>query len=446
MASGSGTMTPVAPGVGVGLSLGQPLPYTLLSLTAYAKTMGITPAHFWGASAYNLNPQIFPVSQNCSDVWYQYSWQAGDRVSRYDVADTIKEAEFDIAMLLGYWPASVWIANEEQKYPRPYRRNYFGSGKNVRDQLKSVDLNWGKLIEPGRRATTLIGTATTGGGSLAYTDEDGDGFFETATVSLNTTVTDECEVRIYHASTLADPEWEIREPRSKSISGGVLTLVFDSWLFVDPDLYEQYPDNEGGPDAIDITDISNYVTSVDVYREYVDASVSAVEFHWEPSYVPCDTTDDACGDVTQNGCMRVRDADMGVVAPNPASWNADDLKWDNQQWEGSREPDRVFLWYRAGLQDERYLRGLSCSDLSYEWAKTIAWLATARLERPPCSCNNVRNLYERLSRDVTETIAGSRFFATQEEINNPFGTKIGEIAAWKRIAKLAKQRPSLALA
>ena len=213
--SGSGTITPIAPGSGTGLSLAEPLPYTLLSLSGYAQIMGINPVHFMGATASSIG--VFPIqggggSNSCNDLWHRYSWQWADSVSHYDLAEAIQQAEYDIARELGYWMAPMWISQEVHQYPRHHRQDvYRVGGRNVRGQMNSIKTNFAKIIAGGRRnVDTKLGTATVAGGSLAYTDEDGDGFAETATVELATTLTDETQIKVYFTDTLGAQEWEIR--------------------------------------------------------------------------------------------------------------------------------------------------------------------------------------------------------------------------------------------
>jgi hypothetical protein len=122
----------------------------------------------------------------------------------------------------------------------------------------------------------LVGAATVAGGTLVYSDDDGDTFFETATITLPTALTNACELKVYISDTNADPGWEIRRPQSKTITGGNFVGVFDSWLFVDPDLQSEYPTTPGGTGftAIDISTTANFVTEVDVYREFNDSTGS----------------------------------------------------------------------------------------------------------------------------------------------------------------------------
>lgn len=437
--SGTGTGTPISGGVGVGLDVAIEIPYTLLSLPRYAKIMGINPAHFAGAAG----TTVFPVSGTCSSVWTRYAWQNSDAISHEDLARAILDAEFEIANYLGYWPGPKWIPNELHQYPRHYRPDIYGNGRNVRGQFKSLKTKWGKVIQAGRRAVTLLGTATTAGGSLAYTDEDGDGFAETATVTMATTLTDVCEIKVYFTDKSGMQEWEIRPYRSKQITGGNAVIRFDSWLFIDPDLLSAYP-TEDGIDPIPLSTAS-YVSSVDVYREYTDFTVDSAEFYWEPG--PFSGFCTSCGGsgcvactlTAQGGCVHIRDSFRGFVVPTPSGYDADEDAWVDEAWTECREPDQVKIWYYAGELDDRFLQGYSCEPLSDFLAHPIAWLATARLERPLCACNNVFTLSQDLRKDLAFSGESGSYQVSEEDLANPFGTRKGEIMAWKRISSLTEQ-------
>jgi hypothetical protein len=309
----------------------------------------------------------------------------------------------------------------------------FANGTDVRGRPKSVNASWGKIVQPGRRAVSLIGTATQVGGSLSYTDEDGDGLYETATIILPTVLTNTCGIKVYFYGTGGDPDWEVREVRSKTISGGFLTILVDAWLLIDPDLYEELPTTDT-PDLVDIGTTVNFVTSVDVYREYADTSNNdSAEFHWEPDYISCAESEDGCEEITQNGCLRVRDSNEGIGVPVP----------NENTWSVYREPDYVKLWYLAGDWD---IKNPSCPVLSQFWAQTIAWLAASRVERQFCQCGNVESLHVWLMTDLAMNAENTSFFNTTQMIENPFGTRRGEIAAWRRIMKLVRKRANVALA
>ena len=419
--------------------------YTLLSLADYGKIMGITPPHLWqGASA-----TIF--ADNCKGVWYAHDWQSGKQISRESLAYAILQAESDIADVLGYWPAPKWISKEITNYPQYYRRDMFGNGKTTRGLYKSVEAGWGKFISPGRRAVTLIADSTT----VTYSDEDSDGYSETATITVNNvTVSDVCELKVYFEDKSGLQEWEIRPPKSKTLSGGILTVVFDAWLLLDPDLQEAYPNTNDPLEPIDILTASNYVSTVDVYREYTDTTVASAEFSWLPdpsNGILCPVcgssgTCVACANTTQDGCISVLDVVTGMVVPQPATYDSDNAQWNGVCWSECREPDTVKIWYYAGELDEYYLRGTRCDPLKNSFKQAIAWLATARLDRNVCGCSNVIDLFEDLRRDLAlSEPEGGSYFVSDDNINNPFGTRKGEIMAWNKIKNLTEQVPDLAM-
>jgi len=448
---GSGVGYPITGPSGSPISpsgLTEPLPYTHLSLSRFARIMGISPAHFFGGTAVNLNPQIFPV-RSCSGVWQKYSWQDADRVSRFDIAVEIANAEREISEFMGYWPSPRWITEEKHVYPSFHRPEYRGTGTDVSGRLKAIDTSTGKVIEGGRRGVTLLGSATVSGSDLSYSDEDGDGYYETATVAVNTSYTDINELKVYHTGYGGAMEWEIRHPRKKEVSGGVATFIFDSWLFIDPELYEAMPD-EDGPNAIDISDTSNLVVQVDIYREYTDTTQAAAVFRWEydPICSCCSGSGcEICSDTTQNGCLAVRNSEVGLVAPMPGSYDSDSGVWLKASWTASVEPHRVDLWYKAGLISDAYKRGISIDPLPIDIARVIARLATSRLERNLCGCSNVQMLSEYLRTDTTRTSSQGTFtFVTPGIVENPFGTRVGEVEAYRFVTKgVRKKRSSYAI-
>jgi len=435
---GSGTVTPITSYTS---SIGQLYPQTLLSLPRYAGIMGINPVHFQGAYAGN----IFPVSPNRNnDVWPQYPWQANDRVARFDLAHAIASAEEEIANYLGYWPGPTWIEQEVRDFPHYYRRDLFRvGGGNVRGARVGINTKWGKIISPGQRAVSLIDDEVV----VAYTDEDGDGWSETATVSVTTTLSNVCEIKVYHEDKEGQPEWEIRPPRSKSISGGTCQLVFDSWLFIDPDIQGRYPTDEGWS-AINISTTANYVTKVDVYREYTDTTGASAMFYWEPTPQLVNGLCSICGGAgcqacvltTQDGCLHIRDANMGIVVPQPATYDSDEGAWESAAFTVCRDPDFVKLYYYAGMTSDRWRNGTTCDPLSRELAEAIAWMATARLERPFCAGTVAEALSIKMQTDLSMSHGDTSFFLAPGDLANPFGTRHGEVLAWRRVNGIAERR------
>lgn len=413
--------------------------HTLLSLDRYAKILGISPAHFQGAAGNNY----WPVKANRNnDLWPQFSWQAQDRVSREDLAHTIYTAESDIASVLGYWPAPRWIEQEVRDFPHYYRRDlYRVGGGNVRGSRVGVNTRWGKIISPGQRAVSLVADSA----AIVYSDEDGDDWDETATISFATTLTNACELKVYFEDKAGAQEWEIRPAKSQSISDGTATLVFDSWLFVDPAL-QALPTTTDDFTAINIDTTANFVTKADVYREYTDTIGTSATLYWEPTpqylNVLCPscggTGCEACTLTTQDGCIHIRDAERGIVVPAPATYS--DGEWSSSAFTVCRDPDYVKIYYYAGLLDNRWLRGVECDPLPLRLAEAIAWMATARLERPFCAGTVATALFNKMQTDMSVTQGDTSFFVSPGDMANPFGTRRGEILAWRRINGLTERR------
>jgi len=416
---------------------------TLLRLDRYAQIMGINPVHFAQAIA----GEVFPIDSSCGEgtVWYQYAWQHMDYVGRDELARAIAEAEEDLARLVGYWPAPKWVEEEIRAYPRYYRRDLFRlGGTDVRGARVGVKTRWGKIIAPGQRATSEIGTAT-----VTYTDEDGDGLYETATVSIATTVSDVKEIHVYYEGYGGRDEWEIRPTRTKTLSGGTFTATFWSWQLIDPDYWEAFPGSVSYIDIYGQPGVAHnyFVTSVDVYRVYNDTTQASARFYWEPlvtSSVVCRCGGSGCPScqlTTQDGCLVVRDPMLGIVAPAPATYDEDEGEWSGDCFTLCRDPDYVKLWYYAGEISEDYLAGRTDDPLSDFWARNIAYLATARLEYPICGCGSAQTLSDRLRGDlaVTESKQGPRAVSL-DVLDNPLGTLRGEVEVWRRIKHLVKDR------
>lgn len=413
---------------------------TKLSLDRYAKIMGIDPVHFSQA----VGEDIFPVRSGCSDVWWQRSYQRSDVVSREELADAIYSAEQDIEDYLGFPLAPEWIV-EMQQFPRPHRRQTYGTGRNVRLDRKSLIVKKGKFINSGRRYAALIGTATLAGAEMVWSDPiEGINTIMTITLPNTLSLTNNSygQVKVYFDGE-STREWEISEPRSLTIDAVNITIVFDFWKMIDPALQDELP--SAGLEALDIGgDI--YVETVDVYREYSDWSQHSVEFFWEDRGCNCGVSGcAACEAIIQCGCLHGRDVDRGIVVPVPANWDADELEWYNVEFDQCIEPDNCKIWYLAGDMSDDYVNHKTTDPLKRIYAQSIAEMATARLERNPCACGALSTLYTQLRTDlIMSSRGGATFFLADAERENPFGTRLGEVKAWRRFSKLTSKRPSFA--
>jgi hypothetical protein len=422
---------------------------TLLPLDTYAKLMGLNPLAFNQAVGHGAGGgEVFKVGNSQQAIWFQYDYQASAQFSRDSLAIAISRAERDIATYLGWWPAPIWTSQEVHRFPRPFLKATFGDGRDLRGQMKAVRASWGKVINGGQRAVTLLGEANKGI-ELVFSDEDNDGFDETATITLtNVTLTDVCEAKVYFSGKAGDPIWEVRPARARTLVAGTLTLIFDSWLFLDPDLQNAIPLGDAHP-VIDADEVVSYVNIVDVYREYTDTTAPSAQFLWErqpgSSFIFCQSCGglgcETCSYIAQDACLLPKDPHMGLVSTSPAEYDTDNEYWKLVNYAGGREPDIVKLWYRSGYLSQRSLSGSDCSSLDIDMAYAIAMLASARLDCDFNANNNVTQKLKALQRDYSESFQeGSTFFVEPSLLRNSFGTRLGELRAYKTLKAFTLSR------
>lgn len=435
--TGVGIGTPVS---GITIGLANPLPYTWLSLDRFHRIVvaSMAPPHFFGS--YSL--AVFPLVDQCQTVVPRHGWQYSKVVSREEIKIQILESEVEIAEYLGFPLAPTFVTNELHQYPKPYDPTLVGSYmRNTHGHYLSVIAKNGMVLQSGVRGTSLIGTASTSGGSLTYSDEDGDGFAETAIVQITTSVTDIKELKVYMPDKSGEPEWEIRQPRKKYLSGGDLIAIFYTWQFINPDVDGAHPTTSDYR-GIDLSTTDSLVESVDIYREYVDNTQTSARFFWEDtSCANCGGAGcDMCALIYQDGCAKVRNSQQGIIVPVIAAYDDDDGIWKASSWTVGRDPDQVRVSYYAGDMSQRYKEGFTTDPLKEMYAKAIAYMTAARLPRTICSCPGLVQFFEDLRTDMALNTSSLSHLISMKDLDNPFGTRLGEIMAWRLIGKIERDK------
>ncbi len=405
---------------------------TLLSIDRYAALIGLNPVHFSGASG----TTFWPEWGSCDDVWYQFPWQHRlDYASREDLALAIEDAEREIKDAIGVSAAPVWEEQEVHAWDGVY-------GVRV-----GIPTTWGNVISAGQRALTLIEATS----AVVYSDPDADTWDELATITVTTSVTNKQQIKVYFSGHSGEPEWEVRPLQDIVIAGGTATITLDSWLLLDPTEWRSVP-TSAGASPIDIEDSASYVTTVDVYQEFTDTTGASAVFFWEPTkqssqvFPVCPSCSGTgcvvCTLTSQDGCFSVRDAKSGIVTPFAAEYDSTNEVWNPVAYAVCRDPDQIKLYYQAGLIDQDYLRGDSLDPLSDYLAQAISWLATARIDRDMCACDSTKKHLRELQRDLTKSTREAFFirYEAMDIFNNPFGTRVGEVRAWNRVANLLNER------
>lgn len=399
---------------------------TLIPLDRAAKILGIDPFHF------NMITTLRrPQTNACDDIWFQYADQRIGQASRYDLSVALFQAEQQTTQYLGYSPLPTWFSDEERSIAVPYAvelTNY--RGINSRGKPKSIRSKFGYVIEAGARAKTLIEERS----SVSYCDLNGDGYEETATVTVSTTVTDPQEISIYFTGKDGEDVWEIR-PIDVSISSGIATITFQKYLVPLPELWENEP-SEDDPQwrTIDGDNEENFVETVDVYRVYTDTSNQAT-LYYENNCGSCGGSGcPSCEFDTESACLRVRDSRLGVFSYSAATWDEDTESFVFS--DGCyANPSKIKINYRAG-----FVNGGTAARTKYPykqmdtmWERSIVYYAFTLLDRADNVCDNTQNIWKNMSEDLALAEGGRSFSMSFKHMQNPMGTTRAAINLWRMI-------------
>jgi hypothetical protein len=382
--------------------------YTGLSIDEWARIDAINPCAFNQVQ----NPLNAPHNA-CDDIWLQNGWSGGaDRIlGREDVARAIAAAEELIAYRCGFWPYPVYFNAEETPWPMPKR--------GFQINYPTLQTRWGYVITPGIPAQATIELCA----PIVYTDADGDGVLDTATVTVTAAAmaavgANILEVNLYPPTTYFldacgehTPEWRIRPFKicADAITGDV-TITLNRCQLVLPHLWLN-------DDPLSLDDDANFLTCLDVMRDYTDTGTQA-QIVWKSAGGCCTTQGQACVDACQTACLIVDDSRVGQLRTVPASFSAG--VWTNAAYTNCGPPSLARLWYRAGL-----------SSMTNVLKEAIARLANVLLPEAPCGCNQTRLRWEK-DREVQDinTIDASLAFSA-------FGTSArGAIFAWAVVKQL----------
>jgi len=386
---------------------------TLLPLDRFARIVGLNPLHF------NQVAVTASEAATCGAILFQESWQNADHMGRDEVAHAIAEAEGNLARQLGYKLLPTWEVAESLNFKsnKPYR--------NPMWMAPDYGLNWGNIISGGVEAKLVIQA----GAAIVYTDVDSDGYSETATIIVATTVTDAEEIAIYYPSQSGSDDWEIR-PITVSISGGTATIIARREQFVLANLLTRL-----APEEVEGTDNASFLTTVDVYRHYNDPQTQ-IQFMWEGGCNCGDSSCYACTYEVQTGCLTVRNHREGIIAAHPANWNATVSAFDSTVFTACRTPDKSRVWYRAGLRHRE-----SVLVMDSNWERIVAYYALTMMDRPICQCNSIENVTAHYKTDFalrsSTQAASTQFRITDRLLDNPFGTTLGAVNAWRAVQREA---------
>lgn len=399
---------------------------TKLPLATFARIFGMHPLHFEQVRL----PDSIALADGCSQIYFQHSWQTSDHVSREEIAIAIAEAEDRIERELGFRLAPSWEVDEWNTTTRPFASEFNTLNMaDVRGRRQAIGLDWGYFISGGVEKRDLIEEES----SIEYSDENEDGYSETATVSVQTDSTNKNEIRIFYPGHNGDPAWEIR-PTKVSFEDDDAVITFRRELVVVESKLEAY-DITGGEAVGD--DDEAFLSSVDVYRVWNDPQTQA-SLLWEPlAGGACRTCEGSgcndCSYATSTGCLILRGTPRSsLVGINVANWDEDDEIFVPAGAASASLPDIVRAYYKAGFRD---MRQEYTDRMAREWETVVAHMAASLLDRPPCDC--AKGDWNKYREDLTLISGdedGKPFFRQPDGVlDNPFGSRRGEVEAWRKV-------------
>lgn len=418
----------------------------LLPLDTWRQYMGYQPFHF-----NSLVNSKMPVTSACNTLVWKYEWQHVDAVGRSEIIQAIAAAEQRLQEYLGYSIAPHYVT-KTVPYPHyldshQWRR---GNAMGPSGLMIPVALGEGYLQDVGIESIVSIGDTP-----VAISDTDGDGINDTFIGTIATTETDPTRLAVYFTSAdrldnagLSE-DWRIR-PVSISISGGIATLRGRCWLIVQPIKYEGVIVNTGN--GFDPQTAANFVSNITVATRSTDpngqtADTSQAVLLWEtipcqgwwccsgPIYNPPTYSTNAYDPASVGMAVArvgIRDAKLGEVLPVQSVYDTTGAQWRAVDWSTFREPDRVLLRYRAG-----WPLGTD-GNVDNKWQVIVARLAAAELTRPICACDAANQQLYHWQFDVSRAGGANseQYSISPADLDNPFGTRRGQVWAWKQVRNL----------
>lgn len=406
----------------------------LLSLEQWRKYFGYNPFHFWGLA----NAKV-PVTSGCNTLVYEYAWQHADAVGRAEIAQAIESAESRLLEYLGYAPAPRYT---EKTIPFPtYNDVAVWARGNPQGRANSVSLHDGYLQAVGVELITKIGDV-----NVVITDTDSDGVNDTFTASIATTETDPNRLAVYFtAADRLDMEdhserWRI-VPAAISISAGTATVRGRSYLLVKPVLREGVAVDDA---VLDPAAATNYVTQVEISTRVTNTNgqlstdAQAVLLWEAPTWPSCcdsfvylPSTLDPAAVGTAVARVGIRDAKLGEVIPVQALYDTATGLWTGVYPWCTYNPDRVTVRYLAGYPLEN-------GTMARKWQVIVARFAAAELVRRICACDNANQELYAWQFDVARAAGANdeQYQISTSDLDNPFGTRRGQVWAWKQVRNL----------
>jgi hypothetical protein len=424
----------------------------LLPLYSFFEALDFHPFHGFGIAGTGDTA----VSNSCNSLVRRHAWQNSDAVGHKAIMGAIAHAETMLREYLGFSVAPHYVV-ETLPWPRLADVALVRWGAaDVDGRRLSVKLEEGEIRAIGVETLAAIQTSA----AVTYTDADGDGVEDTFTISAPTSVTDASQIAVYISAadryngwgrtTDLSNDWRLL-PLKVTISGGTVTIRGPKQLCVKPIKYEGAVNV--GANGLEPNTATNFVTTLDIYQRYTATDSTAVAtsqavIAWEtmPGAGCCGSSDvssaysgspyDPAAVAQAVARVGIRDARTGLVTPAEAAYNTTTGVWSDLDWTLCQEPDRVTVRYLAGFPLS------SDGQMQQPFRTIVARLAAAELTRPICGCVSANQELDYWQFDLARTAGANdeQYGTTTEILNCPFGSRRGQVWAWKQVQHLRQLR------
>lgn len=424
-----------------------------MPLEFFRDILDFNPFWFWGMADNSeaLRPGAQGGLQGCRGVTKETSWQDRDYAGRQDVRRAIARAEKRLAEQLRFYPAPMYF-EETVQWPKYHDRTMIRSGPFDSDaRWLNIKLSNGYIQAVGVEARTSVALAT----PVTYTDTDGDGYMDTATIGpIVTTLLDPKEIATYFVEAdrygydkSISEKWRI-SPTKVTISGGSVTIRGPAWMFIRPVILSGVNVPDFDPNGTP----SPLATTVDVYRKYTDGSSTNVDTSqgviiWETRpyhgwWCGCSSCVggsyagspyDPAATARAVARVGIRDSKGAIVTPSESFYNSTNDTWASINTWVCDQPDRVTIRYLAGYPND------ADGQMNAKYRELVTVLAAAELGRPLSGCADANRLLFYWQQDLAKTGNDKELYATSADIlDNPFGTRRGHVYAWHQITANAR--------
>lgn len=247
----------------------------------------------WGQDYYLSPGTLVPVNSGdpCTGLVYDSCAAGGVMVGRREIYKALVHADEVIRNYAGYYPdwRTGWACDEIS-----LKKAYQGGRIRLRNA---------KLHELGKETLNFIQTVTIT--TAEITDDDGDGFPDTITLTVPV-------VNGISSGDLAvfftKDDWRVQDrctnemrPINTNTVAGNWVITFPAWMAAKPKLYAGL-----GQTALDPADLNLYATKFDLYQRYADAT-NAVMI-WRRNHSNC-----ACNSDPNKPCYTCELSDACIV-------------------------------------------------------------------------------------------------------------------------------------